>query len=71
MQGTPLYVIVQKNMILNFTHMLKEGKAYSIKNLKIAEANEKYRPVKGTLKGFFLPTTIMKEINDPVNTIPQ
>ena len=58
-------------MISNFTHMLKEGKVYSIKNLKIAEANEKYRPLKGTLKGFFLLTTILKEINDPVNNIPQ
>ena len=65
MQGTPLHITVRKNMISNFTHMLKEGKVYSIKNLKIAEANEKYRLVKGTFKGFFLLTTILKEINDP------
>ena len=71
MQGTPLHITVRKNMIPNFTHMLKEGKVYSIKNLKIAAANEKYRPLKGTLKGLFLLTTILKEINDPVNNIPQ
>ena len=70
-QGTSLHATVQKNLFQHFNHMLQEGKVYTIRNLKIDSANEKYKPLKGTIRGIFLLTTTLNKINDPNIIIPQ
>ena len=66
-----MHATVRKILFQHFDHMLQEGKVYTIRNLKIDSANEKYKPLKGTVRGIFLLTTTLKEINDPNIIIPQ
>lgn len=69
-QGTPLHAAVKKNLISKFKDLIQEGNLYSIKNLKIEKANETYKPIKGTIKAWFLSTTTVTKFRDSSIIIP-
>ena len=58
-------------MMNKFKHLLQKEKIYTIKNLKIKNVNDLYRPIKGTMKANFLLTTVVKEIKDSILNISQ
>ena len=53
-----------ENLISKFNDILQEKNLYTIHNLKIISANYAYKPDKGTIEGFFLLTTFVKNINN-------
>ena len=57
-------------MISKFVDILQEGNLYTIYNLTIVSANDAYKPVKGTFKGLFLLTIVVKKINSIFISIP-
>ena len=57
-------------MISKFIDILQEGNLYTIHNLRIVSANDAYKLVKGTFKGLFLLTTVVKKISSISISIP-
>ena len=57
-------------MISKFIDILQEGNLYTIHNLRIVSANDAYKLVKGTFKGLFLLTTVVKKISSISIRIP-
>ncbi|KAM7507384.1 hypothetical protein LguiA_017837 [Lonicera macranthoides] len=55
------HAFIPKYLTPKFSHLLKEGKAYSITTFKVVESKESYRTVSHQFKIIFLPTTSIKE----------
>lgn len=70
-QETPLHAVINKNLIKNFKGIIQEGSIYTIKNLKITAANNSYRPISGSMKGWFLLTTKISKIQNSEIQIPR
>lgn len=70
-QETPLHAVINKNLIKNFKGIIQEGSIYTIKNLKITATNNSYKPISGSMKGWFLLTTKISKIQNSEIQIPR
>lgn len=69
--GDHIHANIPKNLIPNFSDLLKEGKVYTIKNFQVSKAKKTFKTVNHPYIIRFLPITTLKAKNGEFPNIPQ
>ncbi|PHU04929.1 hypothetical protein BC332_25751 [Capsicum chinense] len=69
-KGNLAHAIVRKNHVSTFKHKLIKGSLFIIKNFKVVESSDVYRPVENSLKIIFFPLTVIKSLSEDIIDIP-
>ncbi|KVI06990.1 protein of unknown function DUF223, partial [Cynara cardunculus var. scolymus] len=68
--GSLMTVMVRKNLVNKFNHLLKEGNVYILKNFKVVENSGAFKIIDSKLKIMFTLLTKVEKVDTYVPSIP-